>query len=438
MRALLSGWVKLVSSNVLAALLQLAVFALCAQVLELAVLGMLVLIQTWAKVVEGLVNFQSVNVLSRFFAEADEQRDSARLRGLVKAGLLVDGACALAAALVAIALVPLAGEWFGLPLEWHMPAQIYALVLLTRVYGVTEAALRCFDRFWLIGLRPVAVAALMLAATVAAWLLGAEPTSYLYGWLAAEALVNLAFIARTLMELHRLGVTGIAQADARASLAQCPSFWRMLWHTNATFSIRMLSQDADVLVASSILGPAGAALLRAAKNVAAIVSQLGRPLQQVAAGPLARFVVAGNRHAAWSYSRRIAIAAGFGGLSIALAAVFLGEFGLTLAFGEPFAAANPAMVLLLGNASLYMFGIVLLPFGIALGRSDIALSTTLLGTITFAVLLALLAKPFGLQGIAWAHIGYNAVWLLSGWAMVYSALFPQARRPWHRFSGAAK
>jgi O-antigen/teichoic acid export membrane protein len=438
MRGLLSGWGKLVSTNVLGAVLQLAVFALAAQVLDLAALGVLVLIQTWAKVAEALVGFQSVSVLTRYLAEADECGESARFRGLVKAGLLVDGGGALAATLVAIALVPLAGGWFGLPPEWYLPAQIYAAVILTRIVGVTEASLRCFDCFWLIGLRPVMVAAATLLASLVMWIAGTGPQAWLYGWLVGEVLVNIAFLAMTMVELRRHGIRGVAGADARTALAQSPGFWRMLWQTYATFSVRILSQDADVLVASSLLGPSAAALLRAAKNVAAMVSQLGRPLQQVAAGPLARYTTSGNSHAAWNYALRISLIAGLAGLGLALMALLVGEYALTLAFGEDFVAAAPVMVALMLNAALYMFGIVLLPFGIALDRSDIALRTTLLGTACFAALLPALTGAFGLVGIGWAHVVYNAVWLVSGWALSYRALFADRNRQAALLTSGAK
>lgn len=422
MRALLSGWGKLVSTNVLGALLQLAVFALCAQVLELAALGVLVLIQTWVKVVEGLVNFQSVNVLTRYFAEADERQDMARFRGLVKAGLLVDGGGALASTIIAIALVPLAGEWFGLPPEWHLPAQIFGLVILTRIYGVTEASLRCFDRFWLIGLRPVAISALMLVATVAAWLTGAPPVMYLYAWLGAEVLVNGCFIALTLYELRRHGVKGIRRADARAVMAQGSGFWPMLWNIKATFSLRMLSQDADVLLASSLLGPSAAALLRAVKNVAAMVNQLGRPLQQVASAPITRLAAQGRYREMATYARQINLAAGGVSLLFVVVAMLAGDHLLALVYGPQFAAAQWPLAALLLTASLYMFGVALLPMVIAMDRAAISFEATVVGTVVFVALLLSLAAPFGLMGIALAHVGFNASWLATSWLRANGAV----------------
>ena len=114
-RTLLAGWGKLVSTNAASGVLQFLGFAIAAQSLEVAALGVIVLIQAYVRVIDGVFNFQSVNVLTRFLAEADHHGDAGWFRGLVKAGLLVDGLTAVLACIIAIAVLPVAGVHVGIP-----------------------------------------------------------------------------------------------------------------------------------------------------------------------------------------------------------------------------------------------------------------------------------------------------------------------------------
>lgn len=416
-RALLSGWTKLVGSNAASAVMQFAAFAIAARALDLAVLGMLVIIQTYVRVVDGLFNFQSVNVLTRFLAEAQEDGDDRRFAGLIKAGFLVDFGTAVLATVIAIIALPLLGPIFGITDEWTILAMQFSLVVLTRIFGVTEAALRCFDKFWSIGLRTTVNAAILLIGSAAAWYYGAGAKTFLYVWMGAEAAANVGFILWAVIVLRRRHPVPIASANAGEAIAASRQFWPMMWQTNATFAIRMFSQDADVLVAGSVLGPAAASLLRAAKSLSTLVGQAGRPLQQVASAPLSRMAAKSEYAALRSYSGQVCSLALLGGLAITLGMLLLGRDVLGLAFGPEFAAAYWVTVILFLSRSFYLGGVTLLPMMLALDIGGKFLRAVVIGTLAYAAILAFAVEPLGLVGIGLAHIGFELGWAASGWLM---------------------
>ncbi|PEQ10750.1 hypothetical protein B2G71_20815 [Novosphingobium sp. PC22D] len=425
-RTLIAGWLKLVSTNGLSGVLQFLALAIAARALEVPALGAIALIQAYVKVIDGLFNFQSVNVLTRFLAEAEHEDNRDRFCGLIKAGFLVDGATALLATLVALVLLPFAGPLAGISLDWFGPAAIYAAVILTRTFGVSEAVLRCFDQFWSIGLRPSGQAVLLFIGSLVAWTLGAGAQTFLYVWLGSEVVANLGFIGWSILVLRRRGYTKLRHADAAGAIARSERFWPLLWQTNVTFGIRLLSQDADVLIAGGVLGPAAAGLLRAAKSVAAVVTQLGRPLQQVASAPISRLSAQGQTIEMIRYAAKIGLAAGAASALLGVAAIFLGAFGLRLLFGPDFAEAAPTLVILLFAAAVLMSGVTQLPLTIALGESGLFLRSIIYGTIVFYLVVALLLGALGIAGIALAQLAFNVTAQLVCWLGVWRRRIPAA------------
>ncbi len=417
-RRLLTGWSKLASGNAAAGVLQLIGLAIAAQALDVSALGVIVLIEAYVRIVDGIFNFQSVNVLTRFLAEAEHQGEAARFRGFIKAGFLIDGVTALFAFGIAAAALPLVGPYVGIPESWLGLAMLYCVVILTRILGVSEAVLRCFDKFWAIGLRGTVQGLLLVAGSAVAWWQGADAQVFLVIWMLSEIAANTVFLGWTASALRQHAISGLWRARARKAVRSAPSFWAMLWQTNLSFGIRLLSQDADLLIAGALLGPAAAGLLRAAKSIAASVSQFGRPLQQVASAPIARLWADKDYASIVSYAARIGFLAALAGLAATLAFVFLGGPVLSAVFGEEFAAASIVLVVLMLSRSIYLSGVALLPTMLTLGLGQQLLLSIVISTGTYFIAIAALAVPFGLIGIALAHIAFDAVWAAIAWRWV--------------------
>lgn len=418
MRQLLQGWSKLVGGNAANGVLQLAIFAIAAHALDLAMLGTLIVIQAYVRMIDGLLNFQSVSVLTNFLAQAQVRRDEAHIAGLMKVGLLVDFGTAGLASLVAIAGLPLIAPFIGLDAQWTMLAALFSCVIATRAFGALEAGLRCFDRFGAIGLRPVFVSVMVLIGTVWAWAAGGDAQVFLVVWLVGETLANLSFLGWAIVSLRRDGLTGLRRANAHAAVEKCPNFWQMMWQSNVTSGLRLLSQEGDIVIVSAVLGPVAVSLLRAAKNLANLVGQVGRPLQQIVSAQLSRLVAMNKQEAALAYAARMSMIAGGAALIIsALGAVF-GEFALAVFFGDAFRPAGAVLVMLLITAALFMFGIANMPLALALNRSDIALRSTLWGTVPYFFAMGLLIEPLGLLGVGVAHIAFNSTWMAFGWIVL--------------------
>ena len=417
-RELITGWAKIANGNLAAGLLRLFGLVIAARALGVEALGVIVLIEAYARVIDGLLNFQSVNVMTRFLAELDLVRDRERFRGLVKAGLLVDGATAAGTCLLAVVALPLVGPAVGIPMTWTVPGMVFSLVIASRVLGTAEAILRCLDRYWLIGSREALSGLLMVSASLVAWSQEAGAQVFLMIWMGAEIAANIVFVALVFSALRRNGIVDVWSSNARQAIRESDGFWTMLWQTNMTFGVRILSQYGDLLIAGAVLGQASAGLLRAAKNIASVLSLLGRPLQQVASAPIARLWARGDAQTLIAYTRTICLVAGMVGLVIAGAFAVFGDLPLSLLFGSEFAVAEVTLAILMLANAIYLCGVTLLPTMLTLGLSTPFLLGVLWGTLGYAVVLFASVVPFGNPGIAVAHVAFNVVWAAYGWRRV--------------------
>lgn len=419
---LILGWTKIAGANSVAGLLRLLAFAIMAAALDVTAVGVIALIEAYARTIDGLFNFQSVNVLTKFLTEARHRNERQRFISLVKAGLIIDGATAFAAAAIAVAALPLFGSFFGITDEWTVPAMIFCLIIGSRVLGTAEAVLRCFERFGVIGLREVVSGAILVVCALVAWWVGGSPITFLFITLFAEFVSNILFLAWSFQSMRAFDYQGVWSSDARNAIRSAPGFWRLLWHTNLTFGVRMLSLQADVLVAGAAIGPQAAALLRAAKNIAALLSQFGRPLQQVASAPIARLWADGKGEELLVYTRRICMAAIAAGLLLTVISAVCGANVLRFMFGPEFVGASMTFTLMVLANTVYLSGVTLLPTMITLNASAEFFRAILWGTLAYGVMLAVLVSSLEIVGIAIAHIALAITWATYGWRVVLQRL----------------
>lgn len=415
---LLVGWAQIACGNAASGLLRLFAFAIAAWSLNVAALGVLALIEAYVRVVDGLLNFQSVNVMTKYLTEAELKDDRQHFAALVKAGLLVDGVTAIATSLLAAALLPLVGTLVGIPDTWTGLAMLYCLVIATRVLGTPESILRCFDQFWAIGLRETISGAVMVGGSLYAWWMRAGPEVFLLIWMTAEAFANLLFVAWTLVVLRQRGIVNLWRAKAVEAIRLSPGFWPMLWQTNLTFGIRVLSQQGDLLLTGAVLGPAASGLLRAAKSIASLLSVFGRPLQQVASARIVRLWADGKADVLLAYTRNISAAAGAAGLAVTAVFSVFGYLALDQLFGPEFVEASDVLTILMLAQALYLAGVTLLPTMVAMELSTQFFKGIVLGTIVYAIVLAVGVAPLGIIGVGLAHAAFNVVWAAYCWNKV--------------------
>jgi len=307
--------------------------------------GFLVLLGTFAFfVVGGLVSFQPWFALIHFGAKelVDENKD--KFKQLIKFGIVIDAAAALAGAAIGAACLFFFSRWKGWPAELSLIGILYGASLLLRLPGTATAVFRLFDRFDLQAAQQAVAALIRLACMLAAFIGGWGFHGFLMMWLVSETAGQLLIPILGFYELRRRGFHGILKIPLRGVTRQFPGIWKFLISTNLQATLRMSAREFDILVVGAILGNSAAGLYKIARQFARVINRLEDNMRQAVYPDLAR---------QWALRDPVRFRALLGN-----PALILGGAGLALWLG--FAVFGKAVLLAtVGGSFLEAYGVTL-------------------------------------------------------------------------------
>lgn len=426
LRRLLRIWSTLLSGSVLAQILNLLAFAIAARALTLEMIGGIAMIQGIARLIDGLVNIRSGVALTTYCARFEAANDRGGFVGLLKAGFVLDCVTAAIAAVIAAVVLWMFTGVVGVSEALVECAPYYALVVLVSVPGLHLAVLRTFDRYGAIAVSDVVGAVLRILLFALGFALDAGPLWFLVAWLATDILVQVIPLTLAFAELKTRGYPSVIKARARATIGGVPGFWKMIWTTNFTTSIRSLSEQGDVVLLGWLAGSSAAGVYRIAKAAAAPVLQLGFPVQQAAFPEMARLHAEG-KHDRFDREGIMYCAIGAGiGLVCIFVAWIAGPMIIWIMAGAGNDAAVPVMTAAVIAHAIYLTGIALLPMASALERMDGFLIATIVSALAFGAAAMFAIGQWGAIGAPAAMIAHNTVWLIIAAYAVISARPTQA------------
>jgi O-antigen/teichoic acid export membrane protein len=283
------------------ALLNLAAVSIAFRSLGAEAMGVLVLVNAFARAASSFVKFQSWQAVLRYGAGnlGPERRAEfhALLRFTAGLDLAASAAGCLACAAVAWTLGP---SLFGWPKEVAPLAALYATSVFFMVTATPTGLLRLFDRFDLLARRDALGAGVRLAGAALAAALGGGLPAFLGAWYAAIAVGGLALVTGAWGELRRRGLLGRGGDAAaggrrvRASEAH-PGIWGFVWSTNLMTTLSLGSTHIAALCVGFVLGPSAAALFALARGVGEAALKPSRFLTPALYPELARLAAAGDQ-----------------------------------------------------------------------------------------------------------------------------------------------
>lgn len=401
----------LFSASAVSAFLGLLTLAATANALGATGLGVLAIIEAYAKSVERLINFEPWQALVRYGTSALEREDRTGFLRLVKASTLFDIGGATLAGTVAMLLAGFASGLMKLEPEQASMATIYSATLFFGLWSTPTALLRIFDKFHLIAKFTVALAAFRLAMTVGAWWLSAG----LWWFIAismifavALQLVPLAFAWR---ELRLQGYRGVFATPLKNVISDHPGILRFIWNANLNVVLRTATQRFDVLIVAAILGPSATGLYQIARRSAQAAMVVARPIQQAIYPDIARLWARGEHER----FRRIMLFTNFTIGVTGLITLFVVSWKMRalvdLFFGPTFADAAPLIIVQGFAIVLFLAGTTLNPALLSMGRDATLARITLFGFIVFFIMITPMIYLFGAIGANFTHVVFNVIWL---------------------------
>ena len=398
-RSLLKNSSYLAASRVVAAIAGLATVSLAAHALGLLLFGALILITSYAKAVSGIAKFQSWQLIVRYGARAihGEVDDFKTSTGFA---FSLDAVSGIAAMLIAVAILPFVAGWVGITPDQLWLAMLYCTLLPTMGAATPTGILRALDRFDQISWQGTVTPISRLVLIVIAFFADAPFAAYVAAWYVTDLGGDLYMWFLAWRELRRRGLMeGIRPTLKPESL---PGAWRFAIHVNLNASVQAAWGPIARVVVGGLLGPAGAALFRAASSLSDAAAKPADLLAKAFYPEVVRMDLSTKKP--WNLMLRGTALASVVAILAIVVLLIGGQPLIGLMFGKAFLGAYDALVILMLVPFLSVFSFPLPPMLYALDRPDAPVTARLIGTVTFFVLIAPLSWRFGISGAAIAFV----------------------------------
>src|SRR5579884_451486 len=265
-RSLLKNSSYLGISKIIAAAAGLLTLALAGRGLGVVLFGTLILITSYVKAVNGIVKFQSWQLIVRFGGHGVAHGDPEHFKIATGFAFSLDMLSGLAGLILGAALLPFIAQWVGISHDYLWLAIFYCTLLPVMASATPDGVLRVLDRFdlmsWSDTVTPISRALLVSAAFAA----GASFPVYVAAWYVTDLLGQLYPWILAARELQRNGL----RDGMRPTLNPIglPGAWRFAIEVNLATSVEAVWGPIGRLVVGGLLGPAGAALFRIASTLA--------------------------------------------------------------------------------------------------------------------------------------------------------------------------
>lgn len=401
---------KLLCGSGLSAVMLLLTAAVTARTLGTHNFGMLVFIQALTLVVGQIFSFNVWQAVVTFGNQALQQSDEDKLGKIVKMAFCLDLAGGVIAWLVLFAAGGMLVKMAGWPQETAAMLLIYSPAVIFSGTGATIGSLRLFRHFGILATALMTAPLFRLLGTFAAMLHGCSLYGFVIINLAATLAGQMALFGMTVSSIGRQRVSAFFSRPVRGFWQEFSQFRSFVWTTNLHSTMKMLTREADQLLTAAIIGPAGIALLKVARQFARILPIFGDPLYQTLFSELSELQAQGCRHEFSRLVHRSAFTAVLTGLAGLGFFWLFGQPVIIMAFGESFAGAwLTAMIFMLAMVA-GLGGIPLQPAMLALGQPEASFRINLFATTVYLAALVPLAMKFGIEGAAGAYVLYFVIW----------------------------
>lgn len=410
MRRVFSNFALLLRGRAVAGVMLFGVTALLARTLGPVEFGLVVLIETYALLTRGLLNFKVFDAIVRFGVPAYDANDTRTLRRLVKMCWRIDLLTTSSSAIIAILLAPVIGPLMGMDSSYVHYLSAYCFVIFASVgNGTSRGLLRLFDKFTIIGKQMSVGPIVRFIGVVIAWWFDSSFAVFI-------AILAIGSISEDLyLNYHgrreyqkNIGAASCKEDTENMRFSEFPGLRHFIWVTYWQANVDMVPKRMTVMLAGYLLGPTEAGLLRLARQFSSMLSKPAALIRQVVFLDLTRSWNQGSDDFKVVAYRTSLLGALFG-LLFVFTAYFFGEPLLQLLVGQEYIAAAPVLALLLFAATLDLTASSLRAATYAIGHAGLVLRISMIAALLYLIMFFILTSVFGLIGTGIAACVASAI-----------------------------
>lgn len=362
-RRIASNTGLLLGAKIVGTLLGIGTLLIATKTLTAAEFGTIVFLHAYMLFFAEVATFQSWQSIIRFGTDDITNSDRASLTRLLRFGYTLDIVSVLLGYLLAIGafslVVMIADALPGLsPGEGvdidalQTLVTLYCLVILARFTSTSIGVFRLFDKFSILAVEALILPIVRFGGAILAASQGWGLTGFVAAWFAGSLAQYVFLWVAGGIELHRRGLLGeVWRAKTRFFRPHRP-IWAFVIKSNVDSTLATGVMHLPQLLVMALFGPVWNGVFKIAEEVAKLLTEGFKLLDQVIYPELAKLVSLDQSDKIWRIVTRAAgILLGIGLAFSALIFLF-GEAVLTAIFGPDYAQAVPLAGLLVPAAAL--------------------------------------------------------------------------------------
>ncbi len=380
--------------------ISLAASVLTARYLGPEHFGVIILAQTFAFVIDRLVNSQSWEALISFGSKCKTNKE---LEHIKKFCWQIDTITAAIGCVLAFVLWVNSAQYFGFSPAVIAMSSIYPLVILFNITGAATGFLRLKHKFIPLALLSVITGLIKLFVALYGIFLNKDIHFFIIGWVLADITSYLFLIIYSFFEMKKEDINPFAGRSFTETIKNYPNIMRFTIFSNLHSSTGLICKEIDLLVIGLFLGSGSTGIFKIAKQFASLVAKPLDPLPLVLYPKLSQFIAEEKIQLFKSLVRRSCLACMSIGVTLWLFLYYFGDVLIDKILGEGFVGVyNVLIVYSIGS----VFAIIATPIQSVLlctGFQEPSFILLLFTSILYLILLYFFLSSFGLVGAGIAY-----------------------------------
>jgi len=411
----------LFSSNTISLGLSVAQSILAARLLGPAGFGLVAIVTSYATTVNGFLSFRMSELVVRYGGEYLEEGEKEKTAALVKAAALSEATVSLLAFLVVAATAVLASRYIAKTPNTAMLFIIYSLGLLANFNTETSTGvLQMLGKIKYQGVINLVQSLLTAGLITFAFFTHGSLQFVLFAYLAGKTVLGFGIFSTAFFQLtKRLGrgwwnqhvivraLLPVARSNPQTNASvlrreehpprndmDFRELFKFAFTSNLSATAILVFRESEILWLGYFLTSEAAGYYKAAYAIVSLLSVPANPFILTTYPEINKLVVQKSWARLKDFLKKITTIAAVYNLALAAAFVIFGKWLLTI-YGEPYAAAYPALLALLVG---FTFNYILFwnrPLLLSLGLPQVPLKATVLAGVAKLALAFPLVPRFG-------------------------------------------
>lgn len=359
--------------------------------------GILVLVQQYMTVLDGIVNFQSWQGVVKYGSEAVVKKDNEMLASIIKKGFWIDIATAVLGAIVAVIGLPVIKNLFHWDEQRIFLAMLFSIEIIFHIEGTSTGVLRLLNKFKLTAINSIVMAGIKFVILGGYFLTGGKSlTITVILFVVTDIIKHLSLVAIALIVLSKQ--IGLRQILTAQNLGIGNRFLKYTLWSNISSSADIPVKYFDVFIIEQI-SVEMVAIYKVFKQIISILSRLTGPIALAILPQLSELVAKGGLREGYSKVLKLQKTLLRVGLLGMVGVVFLVQPILNLFFGAEYANEWVLFLVLLAVTGYALSYVAIHPYFAALGKVKEDFFITLLSNILYLVVATVLVKELGVYAI---------------------------------------